>query len=482
MACVPLKDYTASTLYYHFEEGALKQGGEPQGVQDFGLKTQGIYRTGMGITFFGDLLVKKTYYRDLAWNLSYMMPKKGMMPDPHYFGVSKPGNWSNQHYELNGGVVIPVNQGWNLALETNYNLFNKYRVNLDPRPKITYNKLTLGANLSYNITKNHRFNMGYAFEQAAIINNINFSNNNQNEAVNYDIYIKWIAGYGSLMNVFEEDIKRKNKAQNFSLGYTFQNSSHQLLVTANLKRGENITFKEDVDDRVDNENSYFATFEPEAFQLDIMGLKYKGKGKLIKAEYTYHRNLGENFLTAKGGKTYSNSLDEHMLSYSHIQQDAQGSTKNEYGLKFQYWESSQQDALAVTRSDFKNGEIHFYGQKVVFETKKIKLRPQLRTSIIFNIEENLENGNSQYLENIDEYDYMGFSLRDYYNQVIMPDLQLVSSTRINLEAGAYLDFISRQNLQSILNLKIGYLSSLESDNYHANNQRLYTSLSLILNY
>ncbi len=482
MAEVPLKDFTASTLYYNFEEGRLKQGGEPTAIHDFGLKTEGIFRKENGVLFFGDLLVKKTYYRDLAWNLSYMMPEKGIMPDPHYFGVSKPGNWSNQHYELSGGIVVPIKDRWNFALATSYRLFNKYRVDLDPRPKLTYNNLKIGANIGYDFTVNHSLNIGYAYHYEDIANAISYSNKYYNVPVNYDIYVKWIAGYGSLINAFNNSIKRKNNAHHLSMGYTFQRGNDRLLVTANLERKEQLTYRENLDTTEDIESSYFGTYKPLEFNLRIMGLKNLGKGNHIKGEYMYTNRGGDNFLFSKSGKTYSATLTEHKLSFSQIQQDTNSLTDHEFGMELSYWETSQRDALAVTRSNLKNIEVELYGQKVIYKNQKIRIRPHFKTCLMFNFEENLENENSQYLENIDEYDYMGFSLRNYYNQVITPDHQLFSTSRLKIEAGSYIDFIGNENIRTLFNLKVGYFSAIEDVNYFGSSNRISTSLSLILNY
>ena len=45
--------------------------------------------------------MQRIYQRNKAWNLSETeVQANGLMPDPHYFGVSRPAPWVNQQYNI----------------------------------------------------------------------------------------------------------------------------------------------------------------------------------------------------------------------------------------------------------------------------------------------------------------------------------------------------------------------------------------------
>ncbi|MCF4102355.1 hypothetical protein L1I30_11815 [Gillisia sp. M10.2A] len=480
----PIADYTASSLFYNYASGELKQGAEPEGIHEFGLSSTGIYHNKKGITFFGNLSIQKSYYDNLKWNLSYQLPDEGVMPDPHYFGVSKGAKWSNQEYNLQGGLFIPIlTDRLHFLLNIEYGLANKYRTDLDPRPEITYNDLGVTGGANYKISEQHSLKIAGEYGFTHVQNDIKFSNNDQNIPVNYDIYVKWIAGYGSLSNTFQNSTLRRYKRKGLNLGYTYTSTKNLILADLSFLKKEQITYRsKEVEDEDDHSN-YFATFKPSSIEFKLTAVHKITPLKSLKVEVLAKNTTGNNFWFSKGGKSYALNKNSALFNLGYIRQN-NTQTLFDVGTKISYSNVSQKDALAATQSNLHNVNLAFYGLKSFQLNEHIALAPFAEIGLKYNLSSEFINGNQIYLQNIAENDYAGLALKDYYNDVIYPDVEMLSSDLLDLTVGVNLKLASTNKFNTLLHIKAGNLWALNDLKYFSNTapNRFQTSMGLTVYY
>lgn len=480
----PVKDHTASVLSYKHEAGGYKPGAIPETLQRIGLETSGIFRNEKGILFFGDLSVEKSFYDDLKWNLSYQVPEQGLMEDPHYFGVSEGAKWDNQNFDLSGGMLLPVMGNLHFLAKADYNLFNKYRTNLDPRPKIIYDEMKLQGGFNFELTEQHHFKISAEYGYAHVENEVKFSNNEKNLPANYDTYVKWIAGYGSLVSPFKNTTRRKHEQRGLNLGYTF--SSHKTLFFADLSflQKEQITYRSGAVEDEKDPSEYFAVYYPETLNITLSAIRFLKEEHLLRTKITLEAYKAHNFLTSKGGKNYAANRKQLEAEVAYINQLNNGFTNLDTGFSLRLWQVEQQDALAMTRSDLTNLEIGFYGLKSWKSGEKFIFTPFAHFKFTSPIHSEFTNGNENYLENIGQNDFSGLALRTYYNEVIYPDFEYFTTENMELSAGTSFNFISAQKFSSLFTIRGGMRKALRPISFFQNedSMRFYSSASLTVYY
>ncbi|MFV0541380.1 MAG: DUF6850 family outer membrane beta-barrel protein [Aestuariibaculum sp.] len=479
-----IKDYTASSLYINTESGDLKQAQEPEISTEFGLKTQGLYRNNKNILFFGGIDISKSYYKNLKWNLSFMLPKHGIMEDPHYFAVSKAANWNNQEYNIDGGFIIPIKNRFKVLFKTKYNLANKYRTDYDPRTEVTYNELnfTLGSNFKINDKYHVKVSAMYGYYN---VDNKNiFSNINKNRPVNYDIYVKWFLGYGTLSSPFSTNIpstKRITNKYSIELGYTYTHNKVTIMADFNLLYKNQLTYKTSgVIDKKDS-NEYHADFKPTTINTKILSLYNIAPNKTLKLKLQGNFENGSNFWYSKGGKTYSRTQNNYLASVSYL------NTKTnqdfwDLGIDFNYWDLDQKDALSTTKSSYSNFQVEQYILRLFPVSNKVSLAPYLKYNLRLNVDSNFYQGNIEALNNIAEYDFAAYTLRDFYNEVIYPDFELFTKNQLSLCLGNTLHFKQKNNVQLSLKLEGGYAIPLQNMLNFNKSKQYYGHASLIVSY
>lgn len=481
---VPIGNYTASNLFYRYETGSLKQGGIPESIQRFGIETKGIYRDSANRLFFGDLSIEKSYYDDLKWNLSYQLPENGLMSDPHYFGVSKGAKWNNQDFDISGGMIQPLGKKWSFLIKANYHLFNKYRTDFDPRPKITFNDLEFLGGFSYLINNKHHIKLNGVYGSTDVSNDVDFSNNDKNIPYNYDIYIKWIAGYGSLVSPFKSNTQRKFTQTGYNLGYSYISEKNKFFADFSYREKEQITYRSASVENEDDPAEYFATYSPQTMDFSLIGLHTINERNLLKLSMNTHIFSGDNFITSKGGKSYSAEEKNINFNLALLNQDSNGITNIDTGIKGEWLQVKQQDILAATISDITNLNLGAYFLKSYKVKENLRINPFGEISFSYNYSSDFINGSQDYLSNISENDYAGLALKAFYDEVIYPDVELLSTNRINISTGVSVNFLSAGNLNSLFRLEAGIKKPLEElDNFEESKpHRLYGSTSLTIYY
>ncbi|MCR8668470.1 hypothetical protein NO995_12320 [Aestuariibaculum sp. M13] len=450
-----IKDYTASVLYFKTESGDLKDGRTSETINNFGLKTQGVYRNKNGVLFFGDISISKEFYKNLKWNLSYDLPENGVMSDPHYFGVSKGGNWSNQEYDINGGFILPVSSKIKLLLNTNYTLFNKYRIGLDPRPEITYNNLDVNLGLSYKLAEKHHIKASFAYGYTHVDNEIKFSNNDKNLPANYDIYVRWMSGYGSLSSPFKNSTQRRITEYQAHLGYTFQTENLTIMADALYKAADQLTYRNNGVVNKDDTSNYFASYKPESFSVNVLGLYKITPLKQIKFNVSGDFSSGDNFWYAKGGKTYSAQENALKAGLSYLNFSSE-KIFWDMGLSTKIWSVEQRDALATTSSNYTNLDFQPYIMRSFAVSDNMALSPFFKSTLRLNLDELYIQGNTSDLENIQENDFAAYAQRDFYSEVIIPNHELYSVNQLNLSGGTFININSQKHYNVSLKLQAGY--------------------------
>jgi len=449
-----LKNYTASSLYFKTESGSYKDGRTPEAIYDFGLKTQGLYKNKKNILFFGNISIAKNYYKNLKWNLSYELPELGLMEDPHYFGVSKGGNWNNQQYDIQGGCIIPMGTKFNVLTKVLYKLSNLYRVELDPRPEITYNNLNFNMGLSYNLSKNHHLKGSINYGYTHIDNGIDYSNSNKNNPSYYDIYVKWLNGYGSISSPFKNSTQRIMKHKKVNIGYSFSNNQFHLMTDIEYSTNNQITYenKEIIDHK--DESKYLAIYKPHKIETNILLIYQTENSKSFKLNINGFSEQGENFWMSKNGKSYSSKHNNLSIDIAYLKL-YNNAHFWDIGFATNLWQVNQYDALATTTSNYTNLDLEDYILYSFPLSKTVAFSPYLKNKFRFNVAHKFIQGNKEDFDTIAENDFAAYVQRDFYNEVIIPNAELYSTHQLQLNLGTWLKIATKKEYTISINLEGG---------------------------
>ncbi|MGS2765061.1 DUF6850 family outer membrane beta-barrel protein [Sinomicrobium sp. M5D2P9] len=473
---VPVKEYTASSLYYKNTTGNFRQGQAPNIRHDIGMNTNGFFR-GKNVTYYGEIDLYKTYIHDLSWNLSYQDLEDGMMADPHYFAVSRPGNWSNQTFHLTGGIIFPVLGEKVLAsTEVNFDVYNKFRSNMDPRPEITYSELNFKSTIAYEIAKYHRINFGGSYGYFYVNNDITFNNSDINTPYYYSSFVRWITGYGTMIGAFRDDSKRRNRQWSTLFNYLFDNSATKVLAGLNYRKSITHTYKSN-QSNPNKEEDVMATLNSETLSGQFTYLNYQNINKVYKIQWSALLNNGSNFLTSKGGKNYQSKKIKSSLGASMIEFKQNSDVNYDTGISLSYLMTDQKDALASTAIKNAFLQASYYLRKDYRLHRKLLLIPSVRIAYQQNIQHTFINGNTTYLESIREDDYAGLALKTYYEEVVYYDNMILSQNSLYGDLGIDLRFLQLNNFNLTLRLREQVSTGLSSSS-----QRWQTNISVILDY
>ena len=481
LAHLPLKDFTASSIFLNHDEGTFQDGRTPENITEFGVHTSGLYRSKNNLLFFGNLSFKKSYYKNLKWNLSYQLPYRGLMQDPHYFGVSKGASWNNQNYDLNGGMLLPLNSKLNLLLETDYHLFNKYRTNLDPRAQLTSNALNFKAGLSYQVHPAHALNASFNYGYQHIDNDINYSNREQNIPANYDIYVKWISGLGSTSSPFNNTTKRRSTNYQARIGHLYKTNALQIATDFNYKKTELITYRNNGVEDTDDPSEYFATYTPKTYELRSTALLHLNTEKKMLLELNAVHTTADNFWQSKGGKTYAAATTSAKGSFHMLRSNSKNDFWD-YGGDLEWWHVDQNDALAATSLEYTYLEIGGYLLRSFELSNQTALAPYIKPNLQLNLNSAYFQGNAGDLIDLAENDFAGLTQKALYDEVIHPNAEYYGINKAGITLGLQSKFNQAKDYQLNWDLQGSFYAPLESTLYFKNENRFSFSTSLTLSY
>ncbi|MBW2960537.1 DUF6850 family outer membrane beta-barrel protein [Mesonia aestuariivivens] len=452
---LPVKNYTETGLFYTAEGGDFKDTRIPSQMQDFGLQTNGIYQNENGILFYGDLSITKSYYKNLKWNLSYQLPENGLMEDPHYFGVARPGNWSNQDYNINGGILFPINDKWNALAEVNYHLFNKYRNDRDPRDQITFNELAFHAGLNYQITPSQYVSLQGKYGATDITNKTNFTVGSNDSPKNYQQAVKWLVGYGSFNNPFWESTMRNYHQIGVSVGYTLKNEIYNINIDVSYLQKKQDTYKKNNVVNKHNEKEFFAEYEPKTYSLDALLLKKQNENSHLKLQFSGLHTKAGNTLTNKGGQSYSASVTEANLLFGYLKTQQEKSI-TDLGLGLGFTNSKQQDVLEQSRLEFSFLKPKIYAMKRYKISPNLDFLPKVSGQVNISLNHQFNYPNASYFNSIEDKDFFGLTQKLFYEEVTLPNSELFSASNWQSTIDLGVNLKSIQNLDTYFNISGTY--------------------------
>ncbi|UII25361.1 hypothetical protein LVD15_18930 [Fulvivirga maritima] len=478
---LPINDYTASSLYYNYEDGDLRAGAIPENIQQVGLTTTGLYHSKQNILFYGKFKAEKEYYQNLKWDLNGELYHRGLMPTHQFMTAEKGSDWSNQNYELSGGMIIPTkNNRWAFSVNGDFKVTNRFRSEYDPRSKVTNNSIVLDLGASYKLSETSYIKAAGTYGFSHFRNNIKYSNASNNIPYSHDTYIKWMAGYGTLLNYGGSNSPNSGMTASlsgFNIGYTFQNKTNLIIADIIFANKSEETF--DISDINPSEKDPVSSYSPTTWRLNTLWLHHASTDKLLKLGLDLSQFDATNFLFDKGGKNYNAKEKEVKLDLGYFRQH-DNITQWELNAQINLWQVTQQDVLSTTKSELSKLEASVSGSKTFPINENLNIQPSLAAQISTSINSTFFNGNENYLSNIKEDDYLGQSLKAYYNQIIYHDVDLYSTNTGSLKAGTSFNFYKESDLKTSIKLHLSYSKALERIAFSSNDKahRLFGSVSL----
>ncbi len=474
LAYLPIKDYTASSIYFLHTGGSLRQGQEGASVRHIGLDTHGLRRH-KKTTYYGKLNFYKEFVSDLAWNLSYQGIEDGIMPDPHYFAVSKPADWDNQHYQIQAGLIAPVTRGISVNLDFGFKLFDKHRTGYDPRPKVSFNQLQGKLLLDIKLAAGTNFYLGGGHGYFDVTNSKGFSNPDGQRPANYQTYLKWMAGYGTLVNPSNGETERHNKGQTMTVGLMRRQDKYYLLGGLYWDQSKTGTYKGKNTSLTKDDHPVYADFNIRKISSELLYNRFCAPYQQWRLRLcTAHKN-GDNYLYSKKGRNYEHSITKIDLRAATVKHRSKA-IAIDAGLGMKYLLARQIDALS--RTSIRMGSL----TGTVYAGKEFQLANRLLGVLVEmeykqNTGSRLRNGNEAYLKNVKETDYTGLSLNDFYTDVVYRDYRLLSQNNIGLNIQLYLQMAKTKGFSTTIKLNQDYQSNSGLDR-----SRWTTALSVVLGY
>ena len=441
---IPVDNFTFSSLYLNHKEGNLRLAQEAQEQTDFGLHSYGFYKH-KRIHFFGKLNLQRIYQKDKAWTLSEEeVQPNGLMPDPHYFAVSRPAPWVNQQYNIFGGAGIPIyKQLWDITLATRINYEEKFRESYDPRPKTSHNELHFTAQTAFRIFPKHKIALSGEYGYNKATNLLKFVDEEGQTPNNYIKYNRWQLGYGTFQLPPNANNKRNNDYYGFALGYHYTGEQHKFLVEGSYRNtltktylnGNDSEFDEDIIARLYEDNFLVKSHyikqlkEDQVLSFSIVASQRKATNRLMKRQGRSYRSYQEDI-------TFSANLLKNI-----------GTTSRELAFEGAYQGAYQKDIIAKTLTDHSTLALSFLWAKD-YEVDTFLIRPLLKGTIITPLHNKLINQNEDYLKPYEERDYAARTLRLFYGEVIYPDHKFFLTTRYQLSLGT--DLKKRLSKQTLL--------------------------------
>ena len=406
---IPVDNFTFSSLYLNHKEGNLRLAQEAQEQTDFGLHSYGFYKH-KRIHFFGKLNLQRIYQKDKAWTLSEEeVQPNGLMPDPHYFAVSRPAPWVNQQYNIFGGAGIPIyKQLWDITLATRINYEEKFRESYDPRPKTSHNELHFTAQTALRIFPKHKIALSGEY------------------------------GYNKATNN-----KRNNDYYGFALGYHYTGEQHKFLVEGSYRNTLTKTYLNGNDSEFDED--IIARLYEDNFSVKSHYIKQLKEDQVLSFSIVASQRKATNRLMKRQGRSYRSYQEDITFSANLLKNI--GTTSRELAFEGAYQGAYQKDIIAKTLTDHSTLALSFLWAKD-YEVDTFLIRPLLKGTIITPLHNKLINQNEDYLKPYEERDYAARTLRLFYGEVIYPDHKFFLTTRYQLSLGT--DLKKRLSKQTLL--------------------------------
>ncbi|ATA86415.1 hypothetical protein CGC50_04100 [Capnocytophaga gingivalis] len=441
---IPVKNFTLSSVYLNHQEGNLRLGQQPKEQTDFGLQSYGFYKH-KEIRFLGRLNMQRIYQRNKAWNLSEgEVQANGLMPDPHYFAVSRPAPWVNQQYNIFGGVSLPLyQQVWSLSLSTHINYEEKFRETYDPRPKTSHNELHFAAQTALRIFPKHKIALSGEYGFNKMVDKMKFADENGQKPLNLTKYNRWQLGYGNFQLSSSSNNKRKNDYYGFALGYHYTGLQHKFLVEGSYRNTLTHTFLNANDSESDLD--IIARLYEDTFMAKAHYLNQLKEDQVLSLSIIASQREASNRLVMRQGRSYRSYQEDITFSANLLKNI--GTTTRELAFEAVYQGAYQKDIIAKTLTDHSTLALSLLWAKE-YEVDTFLVRPTVKGTVIFPLYNKLINQNTDYHKPYSESDYAARTLRLFYEEVVYPDHEFFHTTRYQFSLGT--DLKKRLSKQTLL--------------------------------
>lgn len=461
---IPIENFTSSSLYLNHKEGNLHLAQEAKEQTDFGLRSHGFYKH-KHINFFGKLNLQRIYQKDKAWTLSDgEVQPNGIMPDPHYFAVSRPAPWVNQQYNIFGGAGFPIyKQIWDMTLSTRINYEEKFRETYDPRPKTNHNELFFAAQTAFHIYNKHKIALSGEYGYNKVTNKMKFTDEEGQTPNNFTKYNRWQLGYGNLQLSSNSNNKRNNDYYGFALGYHYTGEQHKLLAEGSYRNTLIHTFRNGNDSEFDED--VLARLYEDTFLAKAHYINQLKDDQTLSLSLTASQKQITNRLMSRQGRSYRSYQEDISLSVNLLKHIGKG--HRELAFETSYEGAYQKDIMSKTLSDHSSLALSLFWAKT-YELDYFVVRPSLKTTLINPLYNKLINQNEDYYKPYQPTDYAARTLHLLYQEVVYPDYAYFDSSRYLLDLGV--DFKKRfsSDTQLITSIHSSYLTTFKgADRYGA---------------
>ncbi|MDO4228361.1 MAG: hypothetical protein Q4C98_00975 [Capnocytophaga sp.] len=473
---IPLESFTKSSLFYNQNKGDLRLGQQNGEEISFGLATNGMYKHNQFI-FWGKLKAERLYEKNKKWNLSYtdVLPE-GIMPDPHYFAVSKSSEWNSQRYDLSGGVLLPlIGEKWDMTAWVDYDLRQRFRTEYDPRPSITQNFLALNLATGIKFSTRHKIALGGKYGYGKVKNETGYSEVLIQSPVTYEKYLRWMVGYGTPQNTKHDHTKRNHTQQSAWLAYHYKADDYYLYAYGAYKNQYNRTYQNS-NEVVNESEDVLGQYTINTVSGLISYLQNLSDGRKLHISTEASNANGFNFLASQQGKNYVSTsgkvqFDASLLKIKRelIHYDA--------GLSVAYDFAYQKDVLSETLTEHSHLSFAPYFRKE-YALRKISVLPQVKFVYHQKLHNTLVNNNLDYYKNISETDYASKHIRLFYEEVVYPDFNYFDRNRYEIHFGA--DF--KKPLHEHRFLLVGFSTAYKTTFMAQKENRYHLFLTLTLHY
>ncbi len=441
---IPIENFTSSSLYLNHREGNLHLAQEAKEQTDFGLRSYGFYRH-KRINFFGKLNLQRIYQKDKAWTLSDgEVQPNGLMPDPHYFAVSRPAPWVNQQYNIFGGAGIPIyKQIWDMTLSARINYEEKFREIYDPRPKTSHNELFFAGQTAFHISNKHKIALSAEYGYNKVTNKMKFTDEEGQTPNNFTKYNRWQLGYGTFQLTSNANNKRNNDYYGFSFGYHYTGELHKLLVEGSYKNTLTHTYRNGNDSEFDED--ILARLYEDTFLAKVHYINQLKEEQTLSLSLIASDRQTTNRLMNRQGRNYRAYQED--ISFSANLLKRLGKNHRELALEAIYEGAYQKDIMAKTLTDHSSLALSLFWTKG-YDLDRFVVQPSLKATLISPLYNKLINQNEDYHKPYRPTDYAARTLRLFYQEVVYPDYAYFDKTRYLLDLGV--DFKKRLSSGTLL--------------------------------
>ena len=422
----PYKEFTSANLFFNHENGENKQAQVPGQIVDFGLQTEGLKTNKNNIMFVGDFNFSKSYWNQSKWNLSYQMPHQYLMDDPHYYAVAKEGNWSNQNYAINGGMVIPIQQKAFIGLKADFELKQQFRL-IDPRPEVKTSAISPTLSVGLPILNNHFVSLSGSYGKVDIFTDVSYSDNDDNLPYNTELYNRWQVGYGSLRNRFSNSTRRNNHPIKFGFSHQYQTDLNTVLTGFEYATGDQKTLRNQ--QYLNEEDQIWFNYKTETISAHSMA-QIKKENRQYQIGVRAENYSGHNFIKTQNGKSFTAKKQYYELKTGYLTRIANElEPKIELSNKLYFLQAEQTDALSLT--GFKISEIGLEPMvtKHIQINNQYEIEPSLKLVGKLNIGTDFTDLLASQRENIDPLNFQAISTKQFYDEVIYPDFAFASANQ-----------------------------------------------------